>query len=552
VTGTPFDRAGAGPDPPWRTIGELAGDAANLFADTEFLRFPDGLGPATREAFGINCGHGTSLTFHEVNAYSNRLARVLAGHGVRPGDRVAIMMDNVAGWPLSWLAVLKADAIAVPVNARYQVSDLAFVLADSGAVLVLTDPQRAGLVRAAARTGALREVRTLPELAGELAAAAGPATAGPATAVPAATREPPGIANFQYTSGTTGFPKACMLSHEYWLRTAWLTAVAAELRAGDVMLMAQAFSYMDPQWATVMCLMGGCPLVVLPRFSASGFWNAVRAQGATLTYVLGAMPVLLFKQPPGPLDTAHRMRLVLCSGIVPELHRQFEERWGAPWRELYGSTESGLDLAVPPGAGQTVGTGAMGRPPPGKQVRIADETGRALPDGDIGEIVIRGKPMMHGYWNHPEDTERAFRGGWYHSGDLGYRDGEGWIYHAGRLKDIIRRGGENISAAEVENVLALHPAVSAVALVGIPDELFGELPKAFVQLKPGHEASTQTAVSLLDHVRGKLARFKVPAYLEFVAGFPMTPSARIRKRELLEPGRDQRTGVFDAAANSWV
>jgi acyl-CoA synthetase (AMP-forming)/AMP-acid ligase II len=160
--------------------------------------------------------------------------------------------------------------------------------------------------------------------------------------------------------------------------------------------------------------------------------------------------------------------------------------------------------------------------------------------------------MMTGYWNHPDSTERAFGGGWYHTGDLGFRDAEGWIHHAGRLKDMIRRGGENISAVEVEHVLALHPAVAAVALVPIPDEMFGELPKAFIQLAPGHQPSTQTAESLLDHARGKLASFKVPAYLEFVETFPMTPSARIQKTKLLEQDRDQSTGVFDAAANTWV
>jgi acyl-CoA synthetase (AMP-forming)/AMP-acid ligase II len=160
--------------------------------------------------------------------------------------------------------------------------------------------------------------------------------------------------------------------------------------------------------------------------------------------------------------------------------------------------------------------------------------------------------MMTGYWNHPDSTERAFRGGWYHTGDLGYRDAAGWIHHAGRLKDMVRRGGENISAAEVESVLALHPAVAAAALVPIPDDLFGELPKAFIQLVPGQQPDTQTAVSLLDHARARLARFKVPAYLEFVESFPMTPSARVEKRKLTEPERDQRTGVFDAAANTWV
>ena len=528
MSGILFDRARVSPDPRWRTIGELVGDAAERFADREFLRFP-----------------GASLSFAGVHAASNRLAHVLIAHGVRPGDRVAIMMRNLPDWPLSWFAVGKAGAVAVPVNARYREADLGFVLADSAPVMVLTTEEHAGLVRAvAASAGTVREVLTPTQLTSELATAR--------ASDPVVPLEPDGIANFQYTSGTTGFPKACMLSHDYWLRTGWLTAIDAELRAGDVMLMAQAFSYMDPQWASLMCLMGGCPLVVLPRFSASGFWNSVREHRATLIYVLGAMPMLMFAQPASALDRDHRMRLVLCSGIVSDLHRKFEERWGVPWREMYGSTESGLDLAVPPGATQTVGTGAMGRPPPGKQVRIGDEADGTLPDGEVGQILIQGKPMMTGYWNHPDSTERAFRGGWYHTGDLGFRDAEGWIHHAGRLKDMIRRGGENISAVEVEHVLALHPAVAAVALVPIPDEMFGELPKAFIQLAPGHQPSTQTAESVLDHARGKLASFKVPAYLEFVETFPMTPSARIQKTKLLEQDRDQRTGVFDAAANTWV
>jgi len=528
VSGVLFDRARSSPDPRWRTISELVAEAAERFADREFLRFP-----------------AASLTFAGVHAASNRLAHVLVAHGVWPGDRVAIVMGNVPDWPLSWFAIGKAGAVAVPVNARYREADLGFVLADSGAVMVLAADEQAELVRAvAATTGTVREVLTPTELAPELSKA-------PATD-PAVPLEPASIANFQYTSGTTGFPKACMLSHDYWLRTGWLTAIEAELRAGDVMLMAQAFSYMDPQWAALMCLMGGCPLVVLPRFSASGFWNSARDHRATLTYVLGAMPMLMFAQPASPLDRDHRMRLVLCSGIVPDLHQRFEERWAVPWRELYGTTESGLDLAVPPGAGQMVGTGAMGKPPTGKQVRIADEADGTVVDGEVGQILIRGVPMMTGYWNHPDSTAQAFRGGWYHTGDLGFRDVDGWIHHAGRLKDMIRRGGENISAVEVEHVLALHPAVAAVALVPIPDQMFGELAKAFIQLAPGHRPSTQTAMSVLDHARGKLAGFKVPAYLEFVEAFPMTPSARIQKAKLLEQDRDQRTGVFDVAANTWL
>ncbi|BCK72927.1 acyl-CoA synthetase [Streptomyces libani subsp. rufus] len=526
-----FNRAHADPKPRWKTIGELLADAAERYGEWEFLRFPD-----------------ESLSFAEADSYASRLARVLIAHGIRPGDRVAVMMGNEPGWPLSWFAICRAGAIAVPVNARYGESDLGYVLKDSGSRMVLASQKCAGLARSvAASTETVEEVCTLGELSAELAETP-PRNLG----VPV---EASDIANFQYTSGTTGFPKACMLTHEYWLTTAWLIALHAELHADDVVLTAQAFSYMDPQWNALMCLMGGVPLVVLPRFSASGFWNAAREHGATLTYVLGTMPLLLSKQPPGPLDRDNSMRLVLCSGIAQDRHYSFEERWGAPWREVYGSTESGLDLIVSPGATETVGSGAMGHPPAGKEVLVVDAAGRPLSAGEeqgTGEIVVRGRPMMQGYWNHPQSTADAFRGGWFHTGDLGYRDTAGHIHHAGRLKDMIRRGGENISSAEVEGVLEGHSAVLAAAVVAIPDELFEELPKAFLQLEPKRRADSETVLSVLDHARRHLARFKVPAFVEIVDSFPMTPSARIQKRKLLEPPRDQRTGVFDTSRSTWV
>ncbi|MGW6494009.1 AMP-binding protein [Nonomuraea angiospora] len=475
------------------TIPDLMRHAASTYGTREFLRFPD-----------------TSLTFADADARSDGLAAALIDKGVRPGDRVAIMMDNVPGWPLSWLAVLKAGAVTVPVNVRYRAADLAHVLRDSGAVATLTTDEHAPHVPG---TVYVLDAEHRGEHCGER---------------PALTHE---IANFQYTSGTTGFPKACMLTHDYWLRTARLIADQARLRDDDVMLIAQPYSYMDPQWATLFCLVGGIPLVVLPRFSASGFWASVREHGATITYVLGSMPLLLHKQPPHPHDRDNRMRLVLCSGIRPDLHRAFEERWGAPWRELYGSTESGPDLGMPIDAAETVGTGAMGLAYPGKEVTLDEET---------GEILVRGTPMMNGYWNHPEATAHAFRGGWYHTGDLGFRDEHGYLHHRGRLKDMVRRGGENISCAEVEGVLAEHPAVLQAALVPIPDDLFGELPKAFIQLRPGHTPDAETAGSIVGHVRERLARFKIPEYVEFVAEFTLTPSSRVEKRHLLSPVRDQR------------
>lgn len=523
-----FDARRPEAEPRWKTIGELVQDAALRHGDKEFLR----------------CGNET-LSFAETDTRTDQLAQALIDHGVEPGDRVAIMMDNVADWPLSWFAAIKAGAITVPVNARYGAADLAHVLKDSRAVLVLASESCKRLAReVSGGIGHPCAVRTPHELEA--------GSGGRSGTSPDLSAHTDDTVNFQYTSGTTGFPKACMLSHDYWLRTSWMIAVHAGLRADDVVLTAQAFSYVDPQWKAVMCLMGGIPLVVLPRFSASGFWHSVRQHQATVTYVLGSMPMLLYKQPPDSGDRDHAMRLVLCSGIPRDLHGAFEKRWGASWREVYGSTESGLDLIVPQDDETTVGSGAMGHPPVGKEVIVADERQHPVQRGQVGEILVRGRPMMTGYWNDPEGSERAFRGGWYHTGDLGCVDADGHVVHAGRLKDMIRRGGENIASAEVESVLEAHPAILAAAVVGIPDDLFGELPKAFVQLRSGYRPDAATARSVLAHTRRQLAKFKVPAYLEFVDSFPMTPSARIQKRQLLRPGGDQRSGAFDAAADTWV
>ncbi|MFD0467516.1 AMP-binding protein [Nonomuraea thailandensis] len=214
------------------TIPDLMRHAASTYGAREFLRFPD-----------------TSLSFAEADERSGRMAGALIDQGVRPGDRVAIMMDNVPGWPLSWLAVLKAGAVTVPVNVRYRAADLEHVLRDSGAVATITTGEHAPHV-----PGAVHLLDALRD----------------GTPRPPRQADPDDVANFQYTSGTTGFPKACMLTHDYWLRTARIAAGQVELRDDDVMMIAQAYSYMDPQWVTLLCLMGGIPLVVLPASPPPG------------------------------------------------------------------------------------------------------------------------------------------------------------------------------------------------------------------------------------------------------------------------------------------
>jgi acyl-CoA synthetase (AMP-forming)/AMP-acid ligase II len=452
------------------------------------------------------------------------------------------MLPNVVHWPVVWLAALKAGAAAVPVNCAYQRADLAFVLRDSGARVVFTDAERASLVAdVMAGEEGLDAVRVV-DVADD---GSEPFPDTP----PGLTAAADTLANLQYTSGTTGFPKACMLTHGYWVRLGWICAAAAGLGREDVLLTSQPFSYMDPQWNTALALTVGAPLVVLPRFSASTFMADVRRHRVTFFYVLGSMPTLLFKQPPSRDDRDNDLRMVLCSGIPAALHAQLEERWGAPWREVYGMTESGIDLFSPFDDTDAVGSGSLGQPVPTKQVRVADPADPTVevPDGEPGELVISGVPMMNGYWNRPEATAEVLREGWLHTGDLVVRCPDGGIRLVGRIKDMVRRGGENIACAEVEAALERDDLIVAAAVVAVPDDVLGEEVKAFVQLRDSVPAARDTAQQVLERAGAQLARFKVPRYVEFVPDFPRTPSERVSKPALKARAFERPGTTYDFA-----
>ncbi|RBQ19404.1 AMP-dependent synthetase [Spongiactinospora rosea] len=480
-------------------LGSLLRSRAETAGDRPFLCFGD-----------------RTVTVGEVEELTNRLANVLRDRGVRRGDRVAVMLPNGIEFPVAWLAIAKLGAIMVPINTGSRSADLSHLIGDSEPVLALagTPESAAALLAAGAGQAGLLGAAAPCDLPHVFDADAAIAAAPAAFELPGI--GPDDLVNLQYTSGTTGFPKGCMLTHGYWLRIAELTMRHLGVGEDDVDLTAQPFSYMDPQWNTILCLMAGIPLVIMPRFSASAFWPTVREHGVTFFYLLGTMPTYLLKQPPSPLDFYHRVRVVLCSGIVPELHAAFEARWGVPWREAYGMTETGVDLWVPLDDAESVGSGVIGVPVEGKQVRLVD-----------GELAVRGVPMMTGYWNDPEATARTIRDGWLHTGDLAARDDRGFYRLVGRRKDMIRRSGENIAAAEVEAVLVRHPAVRAAAVVAVPDAVRGEEVKAFVQAGQDTDPA-----ELAGFVRERLAAFKVPRYVEFVEEFPLTPSARVAKHLL--------------------
>lgn len=515
----------------WSSLPHLLRDRARAAGSREALRF-----------------EGTSLTLAGLDAAASRWANALADLGVRRGERVAICLPNGLDAPAAWLGIATLGGVVVPVNYGYRDTDLRFVLADSGAAAVITSPERVpDVMRAGTGCRDLRTVGVLglrappgaEPLADRLAAAS-----SVRDVAPLAQHE---LVTLQYTSGTTGFPKGCMLSHGYWLMLARSALDYGRFTAADVILSAAPFWYLDAMWNLTLGLMAGAPLVLLPRFSASTFWRTVRDNGVTFVYCLGTMPVLLLRQPRDPeVERGHRVRFVLCSGIVPQLHAAFEERWGCPWREAYGTTETGPGLMVPLDDIASVGSGAMGRVVEQREARVVDpETGELSPEGTVGELQLLGPSMMMGYWGHPEATDRYLRDGWAHTGDLVIRDGQGYYRLVGRLKDMIRRGGENVSAVEVESVLVEHPAIHAAACVAVPDEIRGEEIKAYIQLAPGLESADAEPATISAWVAARLAAFKVPRYIEYVASFPLTPSERIAKH-LLKPGR-----TWDATIPGW-
>jgi len=343
-----------------------------------------------------------------------------------------------------------------------------------------------------------------------------------------------------------------MLTHGYWLLIGKTAAQYLNLTENDVDMTAQPFFYMDPQWNTILCLMGGIPLVIMEKFSVTRFWATVNRHKVTFLYVIGTMPFYLLKQTPNPeLEQHHHLRVIMCSGIVPNFHETFEKRWNVPWREAFGMTETGVDLMVPISDTESVGTGAMGSPVPTKKAKVIDADGHELPDGQVGELVLSGQPMMLGYWNNPEASAVMIKDGWLHTGDLAYKDIKGYYHWTGRLKDMVRRTGENISSVEVESVLMEHEKIKIAAVVPVPDELRGEEVKAYIVLTDGETRDSVPPESILEFAATKLARFKLPRYIEYASDLPRTPSEKIAKHVILSAKSDLRSESYDAEDKTW-
>jgi carnitine-CoA ligase len=516
--GRPADMPGGEPD---RDRVEVVRAACLADPDRPALIFEDGVSVSR------------ARLWTEIESFAGYLSA-----RIRPGDRVAVMMPNRAEFMVTWLAVAACRGILVALNPAARSHDAGHVLRDSAARVAVVDGAHAGLFRALQPDcPVLAEIIVAADC--EPAGLSAYAGGGMPDRPPAARGD---LTNIFYTSGTTGPPKGCAVGHDYWIRFADLMADLYGVTGADRMICCLQFFYNDPPWMLLLALQAGTSMVAMRRFSVSRYWPVVREHDVTVLFGIASTASLLLKAPPNEDDRRHKVRLSIHVGIPAPLHQELVDRWGVPWVEAYGLTETGVIVSAPVAeADQLIGSGSIGVPCPGADVRIIAPDGTEQADEQPGEIIVRAPGLMRGYLNRPEVTAETFRDGWLHTGDLGRRDNTGHLYFVGRIKDVIRRAGENIAAAEVETVLRSHPGVLEVAAVPVPDELLGEEVKIHVLLGSGQDPQSVPPAALIAFSADRLARYKVPRFVEYrTEDFDRTPSMRVKKEHLdrsAEPGR---------------
>ncbi|MDE0195305.1 MAG: AMP-binding protein [bacterium] len=517
---------------------------------------------------------GEAKSYAALDRDADRLAAGLtAGIGLVPGDRAAVVMRNSLACVDAWFAMARAGIVDVPVNVAQRGDGLAYVLGQSRSQAVVCDIEfadrlaevipelpelrhvvlhrpGAGSEGSGDGSGAARMVDTAGAYRAP-APHAGTPSFGPGVTVhelPSLYRdatlslpslEATDTAVILYTSGTTGPPKGAMLSHAANLRltrhTRWLMGYGPS----DVLYTAFPLFHINARYTTVTVAMeAGARCVLEQRFSAGGFWDTCRTKGVTAFNYMGALLMMLWKQPARPGDADHPVRRGFGAPCPPDIWEPFEERFDVRLTEVYGSTEVPIvtqnGMAAAALADRRIGT--AGRPSGLYDMRIVDEDGTETPPGTAGEIVVRSQPenaTFSGYYDMSEATAEAWRGGWFHTGDRGVVDADGYLTFIDRMKDCVRRRGENISSWEVEQAIARHPAVLEAAVVGVPSELSEEEVLACLVLKPDRTLGPD---ELIEHCAGRMAHFAVPRYIRWMDELPRNASERVQKFQLRAEG----------------
>jgi long-chain acyl-CoA synthetase len=472
-----------------------------------------------------------TLTYAQVTAQAGALAAELRRRGVAPGDRVALLVPTLPEYVVAYYGILGVGAVVVPVNPRSRAPEIDYILRDSGA--------RAAIIHGSAADEMGAAVADLPGLA-PLVAVGTPALPGalplhdlvrePRPLDPAVARDDD-LAQLSYTSGTTGKPKGVMLTHRSLALNAEATAERLAMGPDDrVVAIAPLVHILGCTLVMNATLQVGAAAVFPAAIDPDSLLATVEQHRCT---VLAAVPTLylLLLNHPRPYDLSS-LRVALSGGAPTpiELVAAFPKRFGARIVDGYGTTEIGGTVSITP-LDRPAKPGSVGLPARYVELAVLDDQDRPLPTGDVGELCLRGPTVMQGYYGQPEATAETLRGGWLHSGDLGYVDHEGYCFIVDRKKDMIITSGFNVYPREVEEVLYQHPAVAEAGVVGVADPLKGELVRACVTLRADAVA---TEAELIAFCKARLTPYKAPVRVDFFPTLPKSPTGKMLRRELRE------------------
>ncbi len=497
-----------------KNIAALLEDRARNEPDTVFL-FSD--------------PDGRQFTYAEFDAAVDRAAALLASRGIVKGDVVSLLMPNSAEYIIGYFACWKLGALAGPVNSLLKEHEIEFVMNNSEAKAILVHSEfRAQIENIRVGLPHLKSVITFDNEAEACAGYARLRRAGtPEACVPS------DDAIIIYTSGTTGKPKGCLLTHGNVIANARQISQWLSFTMNDRLLTIMPLFHMNAVSVTTMsALYAGGSTVISPKFSASQFWQIISDyQVTSFGSVATMLSILLSTYPDGVPEglktDQHRFAMCGSAPVPAEVMKKFEETFNCPVVEGYGLSESTCRSTFnPPDERRRPGSCGL---PIGNEMKVFDDTDAEVPDGELGEIVLRGENILKGYFKNPEATAQAFRNGWFHTGDVGYRDQDGFFFIVDRKSDMIIRGGENIYPREIDEVLYQHPGVAAAATIGVPDDLYGEEVAAFVVLKDGMKVSEE---ELISHCQNELADYKCPKSIRVMKDIPKGPTGKLLKREL--------------------
>jgi long-chain acyl-CoA synthetase len=476
---------------------------------------------------------GRQFTCSGFDLAVNRARSLLIGHGIGKGDVVSLLMPNSVEYIIGYFACWKLGALAAPVNSLLKENEIAFVLnnSETRAILVHSEFQER-IEKISSELPYLRAVVTFDDEAAATRDFAGETEeSAQDDCTPSLGKDDDAI--IIYTSGTTGKPKGCLLTHGNVIANARQISEWLHFNEHDRLLTIMPLFHMNAVSVTTMsALYAGGSTVISPKFSASQFWKIISDYRVTsFGSVATMLSMLLSKYPEGVPEglTTDQLRFAMCgSAPVPaEVMKKFEEIFNCPVVEGYGLSESTCRSTFnPPDDRRRPGSCGL---PIGNEMKVFDDDDNEVADRQLGEIVLRGENILKGYYKNPEATSVAFRNGWFHTGDIGYRDEDGYFFIVDRKSDMIIRGGENIYPREIDEVLYQHPAVAAAATIGIPDQLYGEEVAAFVVPKDGSEV---TEAELLSYCSERLADYKCPKSIRIVKDIPKGPTGKLLKREL--------------------